>query len=534
VQIPFLIVALGAVVRLWGIGFGLPYAFSRPDELALAGPAALCLEGHWRPPDFYYPSLYIYALASVYIAYALVTRPLSWYDSLRAFAKSRQQNLAPFLYLNRGLSALMGTLTIWWVYQLGQRVFDATVGSLAAFFLALSFLHVRDSHFGTTDVTMTGLIVLAVLLIERWRDDGTVRSAAIAGAMGGLATSVKYNGLGVAVTFCMAAIMRAFDGSDDWARRVRVMSAPAAAFALAMLTAFLVTSPYILIEWDRFIRDTMTRSAALAAPHGIELSRGWIYHARVSLPAALGWPLYVASLAGGALLLVRRFRQSVVLLAFPVAYYAVSGSLNTVFTRYSLPLVPFLALTAAWFVVSVGRWLVPASAPRLRAATITVLALAGIAPSALNTLRLDVVFTREDNRVVAFRALSSLIRQESTVYLSGGQYGRVPFRLGASRLHVRRMGFDEAAGRFTPVGAGFPDMPDWIVIQRSDLLIYSRVPAAVEDIVRQHYRLVRCFDAYDDRPGRIYDQQDAFFYPVRGLAGVYRLGPNIELYELLP
>ena len=38
-------------------------------------------------------------------------------------------------------------------------------------------------------------------------------------------------------------------------------------------------------------------------------------------------------------------------------------------------------------------------------------------------------------------------------------------------------------------------------------------------------------DSHDDRAGRVYDQQDAFFLPLSGLAGVSRVGPNIEVYR---
>ena len=134
------------------------YAHSRPDEVATAGPAVACLVGNCRPPDFYYPSLFIYSLAGLYFAFYAVTRPLGWYSSVTAFADSRRETLGPFFYLGRGLSALMGTLTVWWLYVLGRTLFDRTVGLVAALFLSMSLLHVRDSHFSTTDITMTALI----------------------------------------------------------------------------------------------------------------------------------------------------------------------------------------------------------------------------------------------------------------------------------------------------------------------------------------------------------------------------------------
>ena len=102
----------------------------------------------------------------------------------------------------------MGVLTVWCVFLIGRRVFDETVGLVTAGYLALAYLHVRDSHFGTSDVTMIGLVVVAVLAILRWRESGRIGHAILAGLVVGLAGSVKYNGLGAGVPFAAAVIER--------------------------------------------------------------------------------------------------------------------------------------------------------------------------------------------------------------------------------------------------------------------------------------------------------------------------------------
>src|SRR5205823_12475728 len=87
---------LAAAVRVWGLRFGLPYAYARPDETALAGDAVKFLSGDLRPSFFQWPTLFMYTVAVVYVVYFIVTRPFSSYGSLAAFADSRYQNIAPF------------------------------------------------------------------------------------------------------------------------------------------------------------------------------------------------------------------------------------------------------------------------------------------------------------------------------------------------------------------------------------------------------------------------------------------------------
>jgi hypothetical protein len=75
-------------------------------------------------------------------------------------------------------------------------------------------------------------------------------------------------------------------------------------------------------------------------------------------------------------------------------------------------------------------------------------------------------------------------------------------------------------------------LPDSIILQRSPLVLYSNVPDGLERIVGDRYALVRSFRSAADDATRVYDQQDALFLPLAGLAGVDRMGPSFEIYRL--
>ena len=49
---------------------------------------------------------------------------------------------------------------------------------------------------------------------------------------------------------------------------------------------------------------------------------------------------------------------------------------------------------------------------------------------------------------------------------------------------------------------------------------------------RERYERVRDFPVADERAARRYDQQDALFLPLTGLAGIERIGPSFEIYRL--
>jgi hypothetical protein len=216
-----------------------------------------------------------------------------------------------------------------------------------------------------------------------------------------------------------------------------------------------------------------------------------------------------------------------VLFAFPLAYYAATGPAYRVFARDALPHVPFLCLGAGWLTCAVVRAALPQAGSRAIGWATTVLAATLLLPSAINVWRLDRILSRPDTRVEAARTLSSVIVPGSRVYQSGETYGQVPFELSLPPLLVDVATFDEASGRFDD-----GKWPQWIILPRSPLVMYSRVPTAIESMVRTRYDLVQHIPATREDHPRVYDQQDALFLPLSDLSGVDRIGPTIDIYRL--
>lgn len=514
-----LLVALA--IRLWGIQFGLPFAYARPDETEVAGPAVAYLSGNLRPQFFQWPSLFGYLVAALYALYGGAFGFLTGHASVADFANSRYEWFAPFLLIPRGLSVAMGVVSVAAVFALARRVFDDTVGIVAAWFLALAFLHVRDSHFGMSDVTMTAFVVFASLAILRWYDCGGMWRALAAGLLVGLAGSIKYNGLAAAAPFAVAALLRLIDGNRrDIVRGV-------VAFGVAAAMGFFGGSPYILVEWPRFVADITTVRNTMATGHGgLQVGRGWWYFGLVALPAGLGWPVLVAAVAGLLALLATRARAPTVLVAFPIAYYLYAGASYSVFARYILPVVPFLCITAAWALVMAVRRVGPATSARQRGLAIGAAAVALIAPSAWNAIQLDRLLAATDNRVIVARAVAGVLGPEDLLYQSGASYGRVPVGLNGMGAELREVTFDAETGGFAPAE------PTWVLVQRSPLEIYSRVPDSLTRVLHDRFTLVGQFpvEAEPGRP-RTYDQQDAFYLPLSGFRGLRRPGPAFDLYR---
>jgi len=523
------ILAIAFAVRFWGIGFGLPFVLARPDELLIVATTLGFFTSNLNPKFFDYPALYLYIIFGLLAVYYAWGRMAGWFTSAAHFVGGTHGRWPMFYLIGRATTAIFGTLTVLWIYRIGLALFDQSIGLAAAVFLSLTFLHVRDSHYATTDVTMTLFVMCAMLSLVRLHQERRSRHAWSAAFFAGLAMGTKYNAALLAFPMAVVELFHLWPLRHD--RRAVVRETYLLPMLVVMLATFLATSPYLLIDYKKALQDFRALQESMSVgmtPAGM-LAPGWIYHFRFSLLYGLGLPLLIASLAGIVLTAVRTPRIALLLGSFPAAYYVVAGASANVFVRYMIPMAPFLCLFAA---VAVDRLsLAVARATRLRQGVVgALLVVTIIAPSAWSVVQFDRILAREDSRVVAANWVLENVPLGSSVYTTGNMYGHPPLE---DRINpkYRLIGFDYRGNNFIEKSRPFTASPDWIIVQRS-ALPYSHIPPRVLDMLPSEYRLVHVVTAADlDAPGNVYDIQDAFYVPYGGFEGVRRPGPNLEIYR---
>jgi 4-amino-4-deoxy-L-arabinose transferase-like glycosyltransferase len=513
------VLILGAVLRFVPIWFGLPYLNARPDEETAVGLAVKMLDGDVNPHFFHWPSLTFYVFAALFRVASAVSSVFS----------AQPLSDAAHLLLARGLVALAGTATIAVLFAMARRMADAPTALLAALLLAVSMLHVRESHFAMADVLMTLLVTASLALTLRALDgvrpasEAQLRLFAAAGLTGGLAASTKYNAAAILAAMAAAQVLL-LAGAPGARWRVRTWT-PSLAYAVCFALGFLVATPYALLDWPTFIRDVTFDVTHLSEGHNINLGRGWLYHLRMSLPYGLGMPTFAAAAVGLVVMPRRHPRQALVVSTFLLALYGVLGSGYTVFFRYILPLVPCLCLVAAIVVRETAAW-VSARFGMREAAALAVLTLAVAGPALVNVVWFDVLLARTDTRVLAARWLMPRVRPGDALHEAGGTYAR----LDLTGLRYHDWSFDEKTESF-----GHPEgrPPDWLVFYDSPLWTYARVPAPLRRLASKEYALVHTIRAArGGRSAATYDLQDAFFMPVSGFHTIERPGPNIQIFQL--
>jgi len=168
----------GFLLRLVGVNFGLP-AIYRPDENVGVGRAMGVLHGVLDPNFADWPHFFFYLSAA-------------WLAPVHLVGLVQDQASA-HLWV-RGLSVLLGTLTVLMVADFGRRAYGWGAALIGGAGLSVAFLSVRDSHFGTPDVALALAVIGALYIAYRASGTTGIRPLIWNGIALGIAASLKYNG----------------------------------------------------------------------------------------------------------------------------------------------------------------------------------------------------------------------------------------------------------------------------------------------------------------------------------------------------
>ena len=350
------VLLLSAALDIRGLDWGLPYGW-HPDEKVMVADI-MVRNRTLEPPHFINPSLHVYATyAAVRAAYALEPRLGIRYSTAGAgeltdpnHPDRRLQMMA--FRLTRLLSVIFQLATVCLLFKVARHHFDDDTGLIAAWFGAVTMGLVNMAHFGTGESLLFLLCLWALWRFSLVADRGWWRDYVIAGVATGLACSTKYTPWLLAIPFLVAHV------SGRGLRRGLAPSglAQMAATMASTLCAFVAASPYSLLAWPKF-RDALVNTWFTGAPGGslAHVERSWLPYVDI-MANALGWPLFVLSLLGLVLGLLRAFSRSteprirswyLIHASWAIVFYAFYGITFHRALRFIMPIGPSLVLLAA-------------------------------------------------------------------------------------------------------------------------------------------------------------------------------------------
>jgi dolichyl-phosphate-mannose-protein mannosyltransferase len=365
-----LVLAVGLVLRVWGLTWGLHNAdVSRrphPDEWVVYwvfhwfdrnhNPNVCPQPGALPHRQCFYDWGGLY----LYLAYAvkLIVAPVIAILPGKPFGPHADPDFIRAVLAGRVMSVLASTATIGVVYRAGIVMRGKDLGLLAAAVMAISGLLAQLAHFATPDSTTILVMSLALLGALYCAASPTRLRFALTGAAAGLAAGSEYHMALLAIPIVGAWLLTR---QRDSRLLLVAVGAAVAAWALA--------DPYAILQPGAFLDAGLHSLRVRTVDSGTQYQGRWaqygpalLYVVRYPLGYGVGFLLTAWLVLGAAWGLLRRDRSTLVLLLWIVPYFVLVTVSPAKFMRYSAPLLPPLALLGARFFLD----LAPLARPRLR------------------------------------------------------------------------------------------------------------------------------------------------------------------------
>lgn len=332
--LPWLLIALGAALRLFRIDWGLPDLYEEATPLVQAweiwnwGPTGSV---DLNPHFFNYPSLTLYVHFLITGVLFLMMKACGAVSSGLEYSVRYLSDPTPIIVAARCVTVAFGAATLGLIWRIGSAAAGKAAAVLATLLLALNPLHFARSQMIEVDVPLTFFVCATLWFALRITREPRRHLYLLAGACAGLATSTKYTGALVNLSLLAGHLLacEACGSVDE-----RGNTHPAGGrynpswrnlllAAVAACVAFLVTSPFVLIDFHAFWRTMTLESQHMELGHfGRADASTLALYGRSLVEQVMGLPLLILATIGLVYFCaIRRARWALVLVSFMVPYF---------------------------------------------------------------------------------------------------------------------------------------------------------------------------------------------------------------------
>lgn len=387
-----IIIIITFFLRFYNLNWDQGFSFN-PDERNIAvAVSKIHFFDNLNPQFFAYGGFSIYLYRAAGEILALLTQNQNW------VLEWGKINL-----IGRFSSAFFSTLTIIPLFFLAKNIFDKEAAWFAAVTYAFTVTSIQAAHFAVTESLLVLLITTLAYLSLQILHQPTLKLYLLSGIVLGLSIATKTT----ALTF---SVLPLFAWTLGAARKISVL----AALLGGAFLVFTLFSPYTFLNWDKFLEsmryETGVVKGTLSVPYTLQFTNTtpFIYQIK-NLFWQMG-PIAILSWLGLVLLVWKTFKEKNInylfFLSFPLLYFLYISTLYAKFIRYMLPLIPFMVISAAYFLYYLK------SRSRLLG---QILILIFLALTIFWALSFFSIYTREQTRITASKWIYGNIPQRSYI-----------------------------------------------------------------------------------------------------------------------
>ncbi len=359
-----IILGLALIVRLIGIGKGLPY-LHHYDEPFVASRALLMLkEGDFNPHWFQYPGLMIYLNMIVDVLhYLYLMGKDATFTGLKDLIVDNPTSVQKggfiwtishpsFFLWNRGIIALMGTICIYFTYLIGKKLASSsTAGLVGASLLAFSATMVEHSRYITPNLSGVLFVLGTVYYAIQFNSDKKNIYLILSLIFSGLAISTKYN-----FALCLIAPIASYCMNFKQFK-IDIISGSVICITVSVLV-FLIVNPFTIIDLKQFLADMGKQVKHYKSGHGSHTIEPGLTHFKFQINEFyrdFGGVLLGLSLIGAVTSLKQK--KGWLLMFFVATYMLYMVRQKVDFHRNFLVIYPFITIWIAHAVHSITKFL---------------------------------------------------------------------------------------------------------------------------------------------------------------------------------
>lgn len=371
-----LILAFAAFLRFAGVYPGYP---GHPDEAPYGSAYTMIMKGNLDPARYDYPG----GIALIHwLVFKLLFIPLYWaifyiehigqivdgglkipltqlnYDRYFRIAILGRQDMN-ILYWGRYITAAFGVGVVYLTYFLSKKLFGSLVGFSSAFFVAVNFREVLNSHIGLLDIYNAFFLLLSIIVVFKMLETPSRKIYFFAGIVNAFYFSTKFQVFSFA-PFLLAHLSLCYQKSKGgitlFIKSIFSLNFILVLVIIPILVA--IINPYHLINFKLFIKT----QTYVAAKYGIGTNVLNVYPIAYLYQIGIGEILSLLFLLGVILGLVKYTFKTVLLLSVVVPflyvflYYSRGGFYTRNFVTVTPILLIFAGISIHFFYEVILRW----------------------------------------------------------------------------------------------------------------------------------------------------------------------------------
>ena len=361
-----LILLLSFLLNICGIFYAYPLLHLVGDETAVMGATLKMINDFSLRPnfiDYYYPPLSAYIYLPFYLIYFVALFIFGIVHSiteLRTIVLLDYGSFKMLLPVARFISVLAGCLSVYLVYRISNVLFkdNERISLWASFFTATSLLIVQLSHFGRVWIlqvlfVVLGFYYLSLVLIKK--KDGLINYL-ISGFL--IALSFGINAVGGIIYLCFLFVHYQLNKGrkfiDIFIKNKKFWSANLTIFI--SVTVFYFLHPHSFHNYFGYYLKKVFVAQYVSQPISSSLISSLSFTGHFKVLFEYEPLLMVLFLASLPIIFLKERKIFYFLTLFIVPYYLTLGPfLRWDLPRYISPIIPFLAIIAAYGLVYFTR-----------------------------------------------------------------------------------------------------------------------------------------------------------------------------------